>query len=440
MLEIEGNENSITFVSLNVSKYQSTSWNYFTTGIVSMTVEKVTGLVPEFMCGTLGNAWHSDAVTAGATFYKINNTTEFPVYRGRNSGDKFKGQCTQGGCSSFLAIKDYGKPTQIVWANFTKRFLQTQDINGTNITQDFEFQFRYFQKAADNSKALLVVNAGKQGQQIISELNRGETLELTLDGKKIGEAKSNTFEIEVPRREWKYFYKGNHLFTIKVGEKKASFKGGNSGTIYLADGNEVLIGDAVKFVGSNFVIDTTPDKSSITFVGSCFTNGVLICGGDLRTLKLTESMEFSTPLNITVNATLFALAGIAPFIDRLRLEGDPNAPTGVLFDLRLIFKTFSDGCDILFHPGDNTGGIVYKDIKITPEGWELPSGMQVNNVGILNSEDWCIKNMLVAYEKPAKKFTFDILLKAPLFLTLELAVLLLMGTSNSSKSWQNSTN
>ncbi len=415
VLEIEGNENSITFVSLNVSKYQSTSWNYFTTGTVSMTVEKVTGLVPEFMCATLGNAWHSDAVTAGATFYKINNTTAFPVYRGRNSGDKFKGQCTQGGCSSFLAIKDYGKPTQIIWANFTKRFLQTQDVNGTNITQDFEFQFRYFEKAADNSKALLVVNAGKQGQQIISELNRGETLDLSLEGGKIGEAKSNTFEIEVPRREWKYFYKGNHIFTIKVGDKKSSFKGATDGTIFLDGGNEVLIGDAIKFVGVSFVIDTTPDKSKIIFIGACYTNGVLICDGVSRTINLNESLEFSTPLNISLNAALYTLAGIVPFIDRLRLEGDPNAPTGVLFDLRLIFKTFSDGCDILFHPGDNTGGIVYKDIKITPEGWELPTGMQVNNVGILNSEDWCIKNMLVAYEKPSKKFTFDILMKAPLF-------------------------
>ncbi|MBS1538038.1 MAG: T9SS type A sorting domain-containing protein [Bacteroidetes bacterium] len=413
-LSIEGSDGNISAVSLNISKYKDAAWYYFNTGLVRMTIDKMTWANPEFPCNPLGNNWHNANVPFGANYYKVKTVTDFPVYKGRNPSDKFRGECTEIGCSSVLAIKDYGQPSQVIWANFTKRFVKTVDVNGTNVTQDFEFQFRYYEKTADGTKSLSVVNAGKQGQQITSELNLGETIDLTLDVGKIGEVKSNTFEIEVPRREWKYFYKGNHIFTVKVSDKKASFKGLSDGKIALDGGEEVMIGEAIKFKGASFIIDTTPGKSSFNFLGACVTNGVVISSGVNRTINLKENLELPTPWSVSESAPLY-LAGIAPFIDRLRLEGDANAPTGVLFDIRLIFKTFSDGCDILFHPSDNTGGIVFKDVKISSSGWELPPSLQVNNVGIPKSKDWCIKNMTIAYEKPNKKFSFDILLKAPLF-------------------------
>lgn len=425
VLSIEGSEASISEVSLNVMKFQDATWHYFNPSLLRMKIEKMTWVNPEFSCSPLGDNWHGgNTIPFGAIFYKVSDVTQFPAYKGRNPSDKFKGVCDKEGCSSFLAIQDYGKPTQVIWANFTKRFVKTVDVNGTNITQDFEFQFRYVEKTVDGSKSLVVVNAGKQGQQIFSELQRGETMHLNLETATIGEARSSDFTIEVPRREWKHFYNGRHIFTVKVANKKAKFIGSdifpNAISLELAnDFNEVRIGEALKFKNlASFVIDTTPGSSKIVFTGNLVMNDVDLGLISLvaSNITLTESLEFSSnPLVLGVAAGTYYLGGIAPIIERLRMEGDPESPTDMLIDLRLILQTFSDGCDILFHPSDNTGGIVFKDFKISPSGWELPTGLQVNNVGIANSKDWCIKNMLCEYNTSEKKFTFDILFKTKLF-------------------------
>ncbi|MBL7975108.1 MAG: hypothetical protein JNJ85_09355, partial [Candidatus Kapabacteria bacterium] len=369
LLSIEGNESSVSEVALNVSKYKESTWYYFATGQLQMQIEKIVGGEPQFSCSTLGNEWHHEAIAAGATFYKV-SSVNLPVYKGRNPGDKFKGTVDRNTCSAFLAIKDYGKSTQKIWANFARQFVQTNDINGTNITQDFEFQFRYTEDSKTGAKSLSVGNAGKQGQQIYSELNIGEIMDITLYTGVIGQVKSNEFEINVPRREWKYVYKGKHIFTVKTTDKKAKFVGGLlEHHIYLDGGTEVVIGDALKFVQvASLSIDTTIDNSKINFDGKCLMNGVEVFNLPLTTLRLNDSLLFSSPVPMGMGAAAYFLAGIAPIFDRIRVIGDPNSPTEALADIRLIFKTFSDGCDIILHPSDNTCGVVFRDMKITSNG------------------------------------------------------------------------
>lgn len=433
VLSIEGNEESISGVSLNVAKYQGSGWLYFNPDKVTMKIDKIVGTDPQFSCSPLGNAWHDAAKNSGATFYKISNMTYFPVYKGRNPADKFKGACTEDGCSSFLAIRDYGKPTQIIWANFTKRFVKTVDVNGTNVTQDFEFQFRYIEKTVDGGKSLVVVNAGKQGQQIFSELQRGETMDLALESGTIGEARSSDFTIEVPRREWKYYYKGDHLFTIKVANKKAKLSGSSldQNTLYLDCPDayrDVHIGEALRFADlSRFEIDTTPGGVKIYFNGRLWINGVDVGISGFNEVVLSDSMVFSKPVYMPIRAALYALVGVSYYIDRIRVVGDPNTSTKAFCDLRLIFKTFSDGCDAILHTTDNTGGVVFKDMEMTRSGWEMPASLQLNNIGMPMSDKWCLKNLLLAYDKPADKITFDGVIKAPLFSDIGVGFTFLKG-------------
>ncbi len=434
-LSMAGSDNTISGASLVINSYSPSGWYYFNTGLLRMTIEKKLGTEPEFSCPQLGANWANEAMQQGATFYKVTAIPEFPLYLGRNSNDKFKGSVTNIGCSSFLAIRDYGKPTQKLWANFTRRFVSTQDVNGTNVTQDFEFQFRY-SSTAQSGENLSVINAGKQGQQIALDLNSGGDIKFELEAGKIGEVESSSFDIEVPRREWKYVYKGKHVFTIKVDDKKSKFEGGNvPGTISLTDGNVVSIGSALKFIGPRMIIDTTPDNCKIHFFGDIQTGSITIVNslalGTGATLLLNDSLVFSvwpSPVD-----ALSALSGYNIGIERMRLTGDPNGPDGILFDLRILIKDLSAGCEpLLWSAG--TAGLLLRDIGISSSGqWSLPASLQMNNLGLTGLPDWCIKNLSLSYDKSADKFAFDCLTKAPWFSDAGLAYSSIKGKLESFK-------
>ncbi len=417
ILSLKGSDNTITAASLNIQSYQPSGWTYFNTGLVRMTIEKKGGSLPDFICSQLGGNWADIPYQQGATFYKVTAVTDFPLYLGRNSNDKFKGAVSNTGCSFFLAIRDYGKPTQKLWANFAKRFVQTQDVNGTPITQDYEFQFRY-SSTQQSGESLVIGNAGKQGQQIFNELNAGDKFEFKLEAGNLGTAESNSFDIQVPIREWKYIHKGKHVFTLTIPVKQGTFQSTGTGNkLVLTDANEANIGSALNFSGTRLEIDTTPNNSSISFSGQMKANGAPVIntdtGSTVTTLNLNDSLVFSTiavPLNI-----LARIAGSPVYMERMRLVGDPGAPSTALFDIRVKLRDLNEGCGATIRQ-TLSSGILLRDVSVDPGGqWHMPTSVHLENIGVLGNPEWCIKNMDVSYDKAGDKLSIDCLVRTPIF-------------------------
>ncbi len=437
-VSIQGDANSVSGATLTINKYAPSGWTYMGTGTASMSVEKRTGNTPEFKCPELGVNWSNVAKSGGATFYKIKPISQFPDYKGKNSADQFKGSVTRDGCSSFIGIKDYGKPTQIIWACFSKQFYRAIDP----IVADYEFQYRVIQDGASKTTTATVGNAGHSGQNIYSELNKLEDFVFTLEVGKIGEETTDPFEINVPRREWKYFNNGKHIFTVRVQDKAASFDGvKGSNTIQLVDGDAVEIGSVLRFSGKTFKIDTTPGACLITYDGSILANGNPISEpfvlGTTGFITLNDSLVFSTPF-ISPSLVLSAAAGFSVNIERMRTTGDPDNPDGVLFDIRVIVSALSEGCEeflnlpVLVKAG--AGGFVLKDIGIAADGsWQWPTMVQVSNIKFAGEKKVCLKNFQASYDKTAKKFNVDMLFSSEIISDATAGFTLLEGRLDGFK-------
>lgn len=420
-LSIEGTS-AATRAVLNVRKYENASWYYFSTGMAEITNLQRAPAFTTACNPVQGSNWHQN-VEQGAVFY-TGTVTSIPAYRGRRANDVITGTPGQSGCSAFLAIKDQGTPNEKIWVNFAKQMNMQLDNDRNGVPEQhfiWEFQFRYYASKKDNTKALSTGNAGKPDQtDSWTEWHRGEDFDLELSAAPAAKEKSNTFDLEVVRREFKYFYKGKHEMTFTaLGD--GYFEGGNDvlpNTLTLKEG-DMKINDYITLSGT-FSIDTTVDHASINSVGAWSTpEGSTLWIGPFNA-KLTTDFEGTVGAPIPTMHPKWNIGGFVVSFEKIRFVGGSEKATGVQFDLRLLIKQLSSGCafdikkDPLLAPGSSVAGFKLNGVTLTADKWSI-SGVEAQNVGMTIAPTFCLKSLKANYDEAAKKLTAELIVKGPIF-------------------------
>lgn len=419
-LSIEGTS-AATRAVLNVRKYENASWYYFSTGKAEITDLQ---RAPAFTtgCNPVQGANWQQTVEQGAIFY-TGNVTSIPAYKGRRVNDVITGTPGQSGCSAFLAIKDQGTPNEKIWVNFAKQMNMQLDNDRNGVPEQtfiWEFQFRYFASKKDNTKALSTGNAGKPDQaDSWTEWHRGEDFDVELSAAAAAKEKSNTFDLEVVRREFKYYYKGKHEMTFTaLGD--GYFEGTDllPNTLTLKEG-DMKINDHITFTGA-FSIDTTVDKGSINSTGAWSTPGGSTLWLGPFSANLTTDFEGRIGAPIPTLNPKWNIGGFAVSFEKIRFVGGAEKATGVQFDVRLLIKQLSSGCafdikkDPLLAPGASVAGFKLNGVTLTDDKWSL-TGVEAQNVGMTIAPTFCLKSLKANYDEPAKKFTAELIVKGPIF-------------------------
>ena len=232
-LQLQGNGDP-TEAILNITSYAGSGWQYFDPGTAKLVnLRKTSGFTP--VCEPVqGENWHETVSGDKVVWYK-GDLVAFPSYRGRRTNDPIRGTPRAGtGCSSFLAVENLGTPQQKVWVLFAQAWNMILTTNNTSFV--WEFQARYFESGAGSNRSLKLGNAGKPGQQQFEELSFGEDFELELKAGPGEQERSNTFELEVVRRQFKYFYQGQHVMTF-FATGDGYFEGDGANKIKLKEGD-----------------------------------------------------------------------------------------------------------------------------------------------------------------------------------------------------------
>jgi hypothetical protein len=419
-LAVEGTS-GVTRAVLHVSKYAASGWNYFNTGTAEITDLQRIPAGTTSCNPILGGDWQK-TVEAGATFYRGEVTT-IPAWRGRRQNDVITGKPSVSGCSAFFAIKGQGTPDEKIWVNFAKQMNMVLDADRNGVPDDsfvWEFQFRYASAKKDNSKSLIAGNAGKPDQVIWTEWNQGEDFNLELSADAAAKQKSNTFDLEVVRREFKYSYKGEHVMTFTaLGDGYFATSDLIPNQLELKDG-DMKINDWLHFSGQ-ITIDTTVDAGVLRSTGAWPPPaGSALWVGPFNA-NLTKEIEgmigVGAPLALNPK---WNIGGFSLTFEKIRFVGGADKASGVQFDLRLLIKQLSSGCafdikkDPLLAPGSSVAGFKLNGVTMTDDKWSL-TGVEAQNVGCTIAPAFCLKTFKANYDEAAKKVVAELIVKGPIF-------------------------
>lgn len=407
-LEIEG-QDSVSKATLVVRKYIQAGWYYFKPGTAIIKNLRRTGTFTPSCPNVQGQSWHQ-TVEPGAVFYQ-GEVQSIPVWNGRRANDNISGTPSSSGCSAFLAVKDQGTADEKVWVNFSQLWDMVLNLEPKQFFQ-WEFQFRYFHKKSDGTKALKCGNAGKPGQDIWSENNQGEDFELTIESGPAESENSNTFDLEVVRRKYKHFYQGAHVMTLTtIGDGYFDAPGDNR--LILTDG-DLKINDWLHFSGA-FQIDTT--LALITTLGAwADPNGNVLWTGPYIA-KLTDKIGTDLTSTFPVLSDKMKIGGVVVKFDSIQFVGGVENATGVQMDIVLQMEQLASACKWDFDKmtkGKETAGLTFKAVKLTTAGWEL-GGIEVSNVGLTMAPAFCLKSFKVSYDKAKEQLDAELIGAGPIF-------------------------
>ncbi|MBS1912281.1 MAG: T9SS type A sorting domain-containing protein [Bacteroidetes bacterium] len=406
---------------LTVNSYVTTNWNYFNPGTAEIKNLQRTGSFQAPCSPVQGQSWQT-TVDPDAVFYK-GTVTSLPSWRGRRSNDVITGTPGNSGCSAFLAVKNLGKPDEKIWVNFAKQQNMQLDADRNGVPEQnfvWEYQFRYTSNKKDGSKSLSAGNAGKPGEDLWTEWDKGQDFSLDLSLSPPIEEKSNTFDVEVVRREFKYSYQGTQTLTfVAVGDAYFEPSDTKPNTIVLTNGDATVNG--LLNVGSPIEIDTTVDNGAIT------TNGAWSTAGKAEIFKGAFSAKLTT--DIVGNIGLVAMPTLNPkwniggfsiSFEKIHFVGPPDKSTGVQFDIRILLQQLSSGCafdikkDPLLPPGSSVAGFKLNGVTLSDQGWDL-TGIEAQNVGCAIAPVFCLKSFKANYFKAADSLALELIMKGPIF-------------------------
>jgi len=407
-LEVEG-QDSISKATLVVRKYVESSWYYFRPGTAVIKNLRRTGTFTPSCPNVQGQSWHQ-TVEAGAVFYQ-GEVESIPAWNGRRQNDNMSGTPSSSGCSAFLAVKDQGTADEKVWVNFSQLWDMVLNLEPKQFFQ-WEFQFRYFHKKSDGSKALKCGNAGKPGQDVWSEDNLGEDFELTMESGPAERENSNTFDLEVVRREYKHFHQGTHVMTFTALDT-AYFEDPGNGTLAL-QGGVVKINNWLHVSGS-FTIDTA--HAMISTAGAWSDpNGNLLWAGPYIA-KLTDKIGTDLTSTFPVLSDGLKIGGFAVKFDSIQFVGGVDNATGVQMDITIEMKQLKSGCKWDFEAdtsGDAKAGLKLKGVKLTTAGWDI-TGIEAKDIGMTMAPSFCLKSFKALYDKATKKLDVELVASGPMF-------------------------
>lgn len=417
-LSIEGKEDP-TSATLSVRSYVEAPWEYFEDeSIAELRNLERTDEFEGYCSDIRGRNWH-DSVEDGAVFYK-GECTILPRYKGRRQGDNLTGAYVGPGCSSFLAIKDQGTPEEKIWVLFG-RFFSGSIPNPSNpnnpIPVDWELQFRYFGRKVDGYKALKAGNGGSPNIGAWVENNQGEDFNLDLDVGNLVEEESQPFELEVVRRQIKYFYQGRHVMSFfTTGD--GYFRGtGDANELELVNG-DMKINEWLHFAGS-FTIDTSSNAATFSSFGAWANpTGDVLWNGPFNA-KLDTGITLNDAVAAVQAPQLadkFKIGGFTVHFENLRFLGGVDNASGVIMDLQILIRQLQSGCKYdrvtKTQEKDDVAGILLKGIEMSDDGWDI-NGVEIKTVSVGIAPGFCIKSFKLNKDDAKNEITGELLISEP---------------------------
>ncbi len=394
-----------TDATLSIASYVDGGWQYFDPGVVQMSnIQPTDGFVPR--CSPVQGNDYQDSVSGDVQWY-TGQVTSFPGYRGRHDNDVISGAPSPNtGCAAFLAAQDLGTPNQKVWVNFAKPFNMTLGSSGFV----WEFQARYFESGAGKNKYMKIGNAGKPGDQQFEILEYGGEFELTLTIANDDEEKSNEFDLDVVRREYKLSFLGVHTMTFKaLGD--GYFDGDGPNKIRLKDGDATVNG-WLHFAGTDFVLDTTTNLATLTSLGTWMDpDGQQLWTGPFNA-SLALVMASTGDVDPIQMFERWFIAGYSVGVRSIAFQGDPDNASGVKMDVRVFVPQFTAGCsnDGSVSGGtdaDHVGGIDLTGLQLGSDGFQVDR-VSVTDVGLKHIPVFCLREATYSYDGSKKQLDGDL--------------------------------